>query len=481
MKIKRDLVWMTLSQGFFVILNFGSSVVVAHLLSPYQMGIYAVAIAVVGILSTFQAFGLHGLIIREPELTPAIVRTAFTINAVISFVLSCLVLMLSQVGGMFLKEDGVRRVMLVLGVLPLIAIFDFLPASQLERNANFRAIAIVGVARGLISQGITIALALKGQSYMSMAYGQVVGALCSAAAYNVIGRRHVSFRLGFHAWRPVLAFGLNSLSIFGVHSLSDRISEAVLGRMVGLSALGLYNRAVSLNNLIWQNGHVVIGRVVFVEIAAQKRAGKSLRQSYFTIIEVLTALLWPAFAGLALCSGPFILQVYGAKWVAASYPLSLLAIAAMLHVAISLTWDLFIVNRETATQAKIEYVRAFGALAMFIVGCWFGGLTGAAAARIGDAILSIWLYRPYIDRMTDTRFEDFIMIYLRSAAITAVAILPAALVMLCFGFSERTPLDLLIPAIALGGILWAAALVLTKHPLGEEMIKFLGRLSLTRT
>jgi O-antigen/teichoic acid export membrane protein len=236
-----------------------------------------------------------------------------------------------------------------------------------------------------------------------------------------------------------------------------------------------------LNNLIWQNGHVVIGRVVFVEIAAQKRAGKSLRQSYFTIIEVLTALLWPAFAGLALCSGPFILQVYGAKWVAASYPLSLLAVAAMLHVAISLTWDLFIVNGETATQAKIEYVRAFGALAMFIVGCWFGGLTGAAAARIGDALFSIWLYRPYIDKMTDTRFEDFIMIYLRSAAITAVAILPAALVMLCFGFSERTPLDLLIPAIAVGGMLWAAALVLTKHPLGEEMVKVLGRLSLTRT
>jgi hypothetical protein len=93
---------------------------------------------------------------------------------------------------------------------------------------------------------------------------------------------------------------------------------------------------------------------------------------------------------------------------------------------------------------------------------------GAAAARIGDALLSFWLYRPYIDKMTDTRFEDFIVIYLRSAAITAVAIWPAALVMLSSGFSELTPLSLLIPAIALGAILWAAALVLTKHPLGGK-------------
>jgi O-antigen/teichoic acid export membrane protein len=268
---------------------------------------------------------------------------------------------------------------------------------------------------------------------------------------------------------------LNSVSIFGVHSVTARISEALLGRFVGLTALGLYSRAASLNNLIWENGHVVIGRVLFVEVAAQKRAGKSLRQTYFTVIEVLTALLWPAFAGLAICSGPFILQLYGAKWVAASHPLSLLAIAAMLHVAISLTWDLFIVSGETATQAKLEFVRAAGGLAMFVFGCLFG-LTGAAAGRIGDGVLSIWLYRPYIDRMTETRLPDFIPIYLRSAAITVVAIFPAALVMFYFKFSEHTPIGLLLPAIAIGVALWAATLILTKHPLGAEMVKLLRQL-----
>jgi O-antigen/teichoic acid export membrane protein len=474
MKIKRDLAWMTLSQGLFLVLNFASSVIVARLLSPYEMGIFVVAMAVVGVLGALQAFGLHGLIIREAELTPAIVRSAFTINALISLSLSAVVVLLSQIGGSFLHEDGVRRVMLVLGVLPLVAIFDFLPSSQLERNANFRSIAVVSLARGLISAGVTVFLAVNGQSYMSMAYGQIAGAVIGAIAFNIIGRRHVSLRLGSHAWRPVLAFGLNNLSIFGVHAITARLSEAMLGRIVGLTALGLYGRASSLNNLIWDNGHVVIGRVVFVDIAAQKRAGKSLRQSYFTIIDVLTALLWPAFAGLALCSGPFIHAVYGGRWVAASHPLALLAIAAMLHVAISLTWDLFIVSGETATQAKIEYFRAFAALVMFVVGCRFG-LTGAAASRVGDALFSIWLYRPYIDRMTDTRLKDFVPIYLRSTTVTALAIAPAALVMWRFGFSELTPLGPLIVSIEVGVIFWVAALVLSKHPLGVEIVRLWRR------
>lgn len=475
MAIKRHLAWMTLSQGAFLVINFAGSVVVARMLSPYEMGIYAIATAVIGILSTVQQLGLHGMIIREKELTPPIVRTAFTINAVISIAMSAVVILVSQVGGAFLHEDGVRRVMFALGFLPLVGVLDFLPASRLERDASFQTIAVVGLVRGLLAQGITIWLALSGQSYMSMAYGQIGGALISCAAYNIVGRRHVSLRVGLHEWRSVLAFGLNSLSIFGVHAVSARISEAVLGRIVGLTALGLYSRAASLNNLIWENGHVIIGRVVFVEIAAQKRAGKSLRQSYFTIIEVLTALLWPAFAGLAVVSGPFIRLVYGQKWVAASHPLCLLALAAMLQVAISLTWDLFVVNGETARQAKIEYFRAFGALVMFTVGCLFG-LTGAAAGRVGDGILSICLYRSHIDRMTDTRLEDFIPIYLRSAVITAMAVFPAAFVMFRFGFSEQTPLILLGPAIGVGIALWVGALIVLKHPLGTEMVKLSKRL-----
>jgi len=476
MAIRRNLAWIGLSQAFFLILNFASSVVIARLLSPHEIGVYAIAMAVIGILATVQTFGLHGLIIREPKVTPTVVRTAFTVNAAISLALSGLIVLFSQVGGSFLREDGVRRVMLALWPLPLIGILDFLPASRLERAANFRAVALVGLTRGVVSQGTTILLALQGQSYMSMAYGQIAGALTGAAAFNVIGRDFISLQLGFREWRRVLAFGLNSVSIFGVHSVTARISEALLGRIVGLTALGLYSRASNLNNLIWENGHVVIGRVLFVEIAAQKRAGQSLRQTYFTVIEVLTALLWPAFAGLAICSGPFILQVYGSKWVAASHPLSLLAIAAMLHVAISLTWDLFIVSGETATQAKLEFVRAGGGLAMFIVGCLFG-LTGAAAGRIGDGVLSIWLYRPYIDRMTETRLPEFIPIYLRSAAITIVAVWPAALVMLCFRFSEHTPLGLLLPAIVVGVALWIVTLIITKHPLGAEMVKFVRRLN----
>jgi O-antigen/teichoic acid export membrane protein len=473
MSYKRHLAWMSLSQACFFAVQFVGSVIVARLLTPYDFGVYAIALAITGILSTLQAFGLNGFIVREQELGPGITRSVFTINLLLSFILAGLIAGLSPLGGRVMHEDGVRRVMLLLAILPVLGALEFLPATHLERAANFKAIALVNMGRIVAAQLVTVGLAFKGCSFMSLAFGQIAASIFSAAAYTAIGRRHVSFSLGLSDWRRVLSFGLNMLAISGVNAIAARLSEAILGRWIGLGALGLYARASNLNNMVWDNIHMVIGRVVFIDLAAQTRSGASLRATYLTLVEVLTALLWPAFAGLAIVSGPFILLIYGPRWVAAAHPLAMLSVAAMLLVAISMTWELFVVSGETTQQARLEVLRTGVGLVMFAVGCLFG-LTTAAAGRIGEAAFSIWLYRPHLDRMTQTHTRDFAAIYGRSAALTAMTVAPAGVVMLLHGGSEHTPLLWLAPAIGLGGLIWILALFLMRHPLAMEALRLAG-------
>jgi O-antigen/teichoic acid export membrane protein len=74
--VRRGLAWMLLSQSGLFVLQFGGSVVMARLLTPHEMGIFAVAYAIVGILSTIRALGLSSFLIREPDLTPEIVATS---------------------------------------------------------------------------------------------------------------------------------------------------------------------------------------------------------------------------------------------------------------------------------------------------------------------------------------------------------------------------------------------------------------------
>ena len=459
---------MGLSQGGLFVVQFGTSIVLARLLTPYEMGIFAVAVAVVGLLSIIRALGLPAYLVRSTELSESLLASVFTVNAIIAILLSVAIVALSALGGALLGDPGVRRSLLVMAVVPLLGIFDFLPATLIERTGNFRLVALLNVARALIANGTTLALALSDFSYMSMVYGQVVSTAVSVIGFNIIGWRHVRLHIGFADGRDIMRYALQMVSISGVTIFATRMSELMLGRTLGLDALGLYSRASGLTTTILDNLHLIVVRIIFVEFSNQKRKGWSLRDSYLKIVAIMTALLWPVFAGLAVLAGPVVLTLYGQAWIAAAPPLSLLCLAALVAVSITMTWEVFNVSQETARQARIEFVRAGIGLALFAAGCLVS-MVAAALARVGEAIFSVALYRPHLERMTDTRWSDLIPIYLESILLTVLAVMPATVVMALHGWSPSTPLPPIAVAVAIGIAAWLGGLALLRHPLYQEL------------
>ena len=480
MSLRRNMAWIGFSQSVFFVVQFGGSVAVARLLTPYQVGVYAIALAIVGALSTIQSFGLSGLIVRETELNEPLRRTVLATNAALSFLLSCCIFLGSFVVGNWFREPGVTRVLRYLAILPLLDAVQFMPSAMLEREGRFKVIAIVNTCRTVTTQVITVVGAVLGYSYLSMAYGQIAASLLSVMVYNLVGREHILLRPAKANLRRVMRFGVEMLLISGVNNIAARLSEAVLGRFIGLAGLGLYSRASNLNNLAWENIHSVAGRVLFVELAERKRSGDDIKPVYLAIIESLTTLLWPAFAGLAIVSGPFITLIYGERWVGAAHPLVMLAISAILLVAIAMTWELFVISEKTSVQARLEVVRTGVGLAFFAGGALIG-LTAAAAARVVEAIFSIWLYRPHLDQMSGTHMRDLLPIYARSALLTLLAVSPAGVVMALHGASEHTPILQVLIGIVVGVALWIAVLYRLDHPLAAEARRLLARFRTSRS
>jgi len=228
---------MAAAQGSSFLMQFGASVFLARLLTPYEMGVFAVGAAIVGALGLLQAFGLQSMIVREENLTEDVIATAFSLNALICVSIAIAIAGLSFLGGLFLKDPGVQKVLLVLAISPLLEIFDFLPAAQLERGARFKAISIVNTIRGLVTSVVTVGLAVLGFKYMSIAYAQVTAQAVAVGLTCWIGRDFIRLRFGFKAFRGAARFGLQMLAIFGVSDLGRRSSEIIMAR-IQQSAVG---------------------------------------------------------------------------------------------------------------------------------------------------------------------------------------------------------------------------------------------------
>lgn len=458
---------MSLAQGAAFTLQFGASMVLARHLSPREMGIYALAAGLVGTLALVQAFGLQNLVVREPVLTRELERCAYSVNALLALALSLAIVGASFLGEAVLGDRAVREVLLVLAPLPLLAAWEFLPMARTERDGNFKTLALVSMSAGGLAALLTVVLALRGHRHMSIAWAQLAAAVCSALLYSLVARQHLRLSFGFSSWRRVLHHGVQMMAVSGVTAASRRLSELLLGRLLGLAALGWYTRASSLNELVWNNLHLAAGRVVFVDFAQLHREGHSLRERYLRVTDLATALLWPVFAALAVLAGPLIRVVYGEPWVPAALPLALLAVASMVLVSITMTWELFVATGRLSAQTRIEFIRAGAGLLLFGLACTVS-LEAAAAARVAEAVLAVAIYRPHLNRMTDTHARDFRRLYARNGLATLLAVAPCALVMALHGGSAATPWAQLGPALAAGLAAWWLALRLMDHVLVDE-------------
>jgi O-antigen/teichoic acid export membrane protein len=467
MSVKKSIGWMAGAQFVYFALQLVSSVVLARLLTPYEVGIFAVAFAASGLISVIQSLGLNNYLIRERDLTAALSATIFSINFAVAFFLTLVIAAFGMVSASIFDEPAVRSVLLFLAIIPLIAALGFMPLAMLERDGNFKKVSLVkmlGTASGTIA---TLGFAFTGHSYMSFAYGQIIAASVSAAMAIAFAPHHASFRMGLENWRAVQRFSVNVLATTGVGRIAARLQDMTMGRLLGIEALGLFSRSGNIFSMLWDSVFLVICRIMFVDFAAGARAGVPIGPRYQHALGLFTALMWPAFLGLGVLSGPFVLLIYGAKWVSITMCLSILCMIGIFYTAIAMAWDLFIIADETGRQARFEIIRSIIGLAVFAGAC-FISIEAAATARLIDAIFAFFLYMPHILRITDSRLGDIMRIYGRSAVLAVAAVAPAFCVMTWYGWSPAAPLLVVIIAVVAGVGLWAMTLRLLSHPLFFE-------------
>ncbi|MCB1781715.1 MAG: oligosaccharide flippase family protein, partial [Candidatus Competibacteraceae bacterium] len=76
---------ISLAESYIIIiLQLGTFVLIARFLTPNEIGLYSVSVAVTGIVHLLRDFGVGSYLIQEKEITNERIRTAFTITLMIS-------------------------------------------------------------------------------------------------------------------------------------------------------------------------------------------------------------------------------------------------------------------------------------------------------------------------------------------------------------------------------------------------------------
>ncbi|MFC1627026.1 oligosaccharide flippase family protein [Patescibacteria group bacterium] len=313
------------------VINFLGTLALTIFLTREEFGIFVITSTIVDILAYFSDIGLAGALIqKKTKLKKREIEATFTLQEI---------LVLSGISIAFLVSGPIQRFYQLdqagiwLFYALLIAFFmsslKTIPSVLLERRLKFEKIIIPQIAETLVFNSLIVSLAWMGYGIKSY----IVAVLARAVVGTVIIYILVP-------WRPRLRFSLKavkSLFSFGIPYqinsvlavFKDRVSLLVLGKILGLEALGILGWAEKWSNLALRYFLDATVKVAFPMFSRLQHELDKMKKSLEHFIYFIATLVFPFLAG-AYVIMPRIVQVIPkySKWESGLSTFNLFLISA---------------------------------------------------------------------------------------------------------------------------------------------------------
>ena len=466
--IRHGLIFSAVERYVNLVTTFATLAIVSRLLTPAEIGVSVVGLAVVTLVMSAREFATTNYIIQHQNLTPQVVRVTFTVLLLVSLATSSLILVSAYGLAAIYSEPKLAPYLRVMAIGIFFEVVASLIAALMRREMAFSKIAFINVTRALLNTGVVITLALLGFSYMSFAWASLVSALAAACLSLHFWPDRSIFKPCFHGWQDMVKFGgYNGVNIL-LYRIYTSLPHLVLGRILGFDSLALYSRAVKVCELPDSVMFRGLETVLLPAFSSEVRNGRGLRDAYLRSVELMTALQWPALILVAILADPIVRLLLGDQWLGSVPLVRIMAIASLFLVAAELTYPVLVAMgamRDVLTRSLI----AWPISAVIITCAAFFGLKATALAWFVilplQSFVSVWL----VQRHVELQWHDIARALQKSIIVTLCSAAgPLALIYLMGGGFDLTYSAGAI-AVILSAIGWGIGLFVTAHPLLQEL------------
>lgn len=354
----RAAVWSLLAITGTRIISLVSLIILARLLAPRDFGLLTFALVYITYIETVGDLGTGLALIYWPERKEDAALVTFWINMVAGLFWFAVTLLLApSIAKFFQSPEAASIVRTLAWSFPLKYLGNTHDAlAQKELRFRARIIPELGMAAGKAT--LALSLASAGFGAWSLVFGHLGGLTCWTGMQWLVTSWRPSLRLPRDLVAPMLRYGRGMIAVNVIAAVVHHADFAVVGRMLGATALGVYQMAarvpeMSVTILIW-----VAGKVLFPAFAAVHAAGGDLKNAYLAALRYMSLFTVPAAVGLAVTAEPVVLTFFGEKWRASIPVLRALAIYAGVRALGAPAGDLLKATGRAGLLARLGILKA---------------------------------------------------------------------------------------------------------------------------
>lgn len=466
--VRRALVLSFARKYTSLAFNVATVVIVSRLLTPKEIGVFSVAVGLTALAQMLRTFGISEYLVQEKTLTEGMIRTSFTVNLILAWIIAALLFATSWLIAGFYDDPGVGQVLRVLSATFLLTPFGTTAIALLQRDMAFGVLYKIGAAEVAVRSSVTIGLAYAGFSYMSMAWASLAAMVAWIFGCTIWAHEHRARGLSLSEWRRMVPFGINRTVSDVVSQIGMQSANIVVGKMLGLTDAGFYSRGYSVVNIFRDKVVSAISAVAFPAYAAEHRERDAAPQLYLRSLVYLTGVCWPFFAFATFMAYPIVRILFGNQWDAAVPLMRWLCGAAIIGTLIYQCNQFLVAVGRVGTVTKIEMQYQLVRLGLAIVASFYS-VEAVAASQVLVYIFATILYYRKMRGYEALAIRKIASALIPSAVLTVTTCMVPAAIVFWPNLISRHMVPAFAIAVVGGGMGWLIGLVIAHHPLQAEM------------
>lgn len=469
--IRRSFAFSAVERYASIAIGLTTTVILSRLLTPTDFGIFAIALSFVVMADIFRDFGTQNYLLQAKELTDQQLKTAFTAVLVTSTLCALVLLLATPAIVSFYRDARFWQIMPLFALNMMLGAFSAVGIGLLRRSLAFGTLAGISLLGTMVNFAVVVMLALLGHGVMSLAWAALSAGAVRVAAVWIARPCFSAFRISLRGWRDPFEFGIVSTATTILNVVCGYLPQLIIGRAIGLAAVGLYGRATSLSQLPDQLVVSTLSPVLLPALSQQARAGVHLKPSYLLALSHMSALQWPILLCLALLAEPAVLILYGEQWKEVAPLARIMALATLAMFPAFMTYPTLVAIGRVRDTLWMSLISLPPCAFLIFVASPFG-LEAVAATQFISAPIQVFVAISFIKRRIGVSWTEIAGAVGRSAFVTlCTAAAPASVIVWQGGFSFGITHGALAFAVAGAAAGWLAGLALSGHALLEELTK----------
>ncbi len=370
-------------------MGFVRTIILARLLAPSDFGLLGIAMLSITILETFSQTGFQSALIQKKKEAEEYLDTAWTALAIRGFILCGILFLAAPLIAGFFKSPAAVWVIRAIAASTLLVGFRNIGIIYFRKDLDFKKEFAFDFSGTVVDVAVSVVLALVLRNVWALVIGGLLGNVVRLAVSYMIHPYRPKLILDGARFKTLFGFGKWILGSTVLVFLVTQGDDILLGRLLGVTALGVYQMAYLISNLPATEITHIVSQVMFPAYSKLQDDAEALKTAFLMTITAVSFISIPLSIAIFLLIPEFTYVFLGAKWEAIIAPSRILAIAGGIRSVSAIWGSIYVAKGIPAVAFRKNILRFIVTFAPIYFLTMEYGISGTSIAVLAGIIVSI--------------------------------------------------------------------------------------------